>query len=72
MSFKSWIHFFKDEEAQATLEYILIVSVLISIAILLVRDLVRPLVKRMTDTLTDLIENKMFNADSMHRSPFRR
>lgn len=64
--------FYFEEDAQATTEYILIVSVLVLIAILLVRDLIRPLIAKMTSTLTDLIEKRMFNSDSMYRSPFKK
>lgn len=63
---------FRDEEGQATLEYILILSILVLIAILLVRDLIRPLLDKMTTGITDALKNGMFNPESMHRSPFKK
>lgn len=64
--------FFHDENAQATIEYILIVSVLVSIAVLLIRDLIRPLLEKLTSSITDAIQNGMFNPETMHRSPFKK
>lgn len=61
--------FIHDENAQATTEYILILSVIVMIAILLVRDLIQPVLTRMNAALTQAIE-KMFNPATMHRSPF--
>jgi Flp pilus assembly pilin Flp len=64
--------FWRDESAQATIEYVLILSVLVAIALLLIRDLIRPILTRFTDSLSKAIEEKMFKPGSMHRSPFRR
>ena len=64
--------FHVDESAQATIEYVLILSVLVTIAILLIRDLVRPVIDRLSDSLNQIIEEKMFKPGSMHRSPFKR
>lgn len=61
---------FRDESAQATTEYILILSVIVSIALLVIRDLVQPILKAFTDHLSKNIEEKMFKPESMHQSPF--
>ncbi len=67
------IRFIREERAQATLEYILIVSVLVAIAVLVVRDLIRPLLQKLTDGINDAITNKMFKSgDPMHHSPFKK
>jgi Flp pilus assembly pilin Flp len=63
--------FFRDESAQATIEYVLILSVLVAIALLLIRDLLRPILTRFTDNLSQAIEERMFKPGSMHRSPFQ-
>lgn len=62
--------FLTEDSAQATTEYILILSVLVGIAIVLVRDLIRPVFAKLTDTLSKMVEEKMFQPGSMHRSPF--
>jgi hypothetical protein len=61
----------RDDEAQATTEYVLILAVVVGIAILVARELVGPALKALTDGISRLIEEKMFKPDSMHRSPFR-
>jgi Flp pilus assembly pilin Flp len=63
--------FLRDESGQATIEYVLILSVLVSIALLLIRDLLRPILTRFTDSLSKAIEERMFKPGSMHRSPFQ-
>lgn len=64
--------FLADEEAQATTEYILILSVLVLLAILLVRDLIRPILTTFTDSLSKIITEELFkDGGSMHRSPFK-
>lgn len=64
--------FLVDEDAQATIEYVLIVSVLVLIAILLIRDLIRPLLDKLTAGISEALKDGMFKPGSMHRSPFRR
>ena len=64
--------FWKDENAQATTEYVLVLSVLVALALLLVRDLIRPILSQFTDSLSKIIEEKMFkDRATMHQSPFR-
>lgn len=64
--------FLGDEAAQATTEYILILSVLVLIAILVVRDLIRPVLAAFTDSLSKIITEQLFKeGGSMHRSPFK-
>lgn len=65
------MRFLKEEGAQATTEYVLLLSVLVGIAILIVRELVAPGLKALGGWITDLIERKMFRPGSMHQSPFR-
>ncbi len=64
--------FHRDETAQATTEYILILAVMVTIAIVLVRDLLRPILARFTESISDAIEKGMFQPGRMHRSPFRK
>jgi Flp pilus assembly pilin Flp len=63
--------FFIEEEAQATIEYVLILAVLVSLGILLIRDLIRPALSQLSDSITSAIEERMFkDRDGFHRSPF--
>ena len=68
---KTLWRFLRDEKAQATTEYILILAVLVSIAILLIRDLIRPTLDRISTSLTKRID-ELFKPGAMHRSPFRK
>ncbi len=63
--------FFAEEDAQATIEYVLVLAVIVSIGIILVRDLIKPILGAFTDSLSESIEKGMFNPDRMHQSPFK-
>lgn len=62
--------FFRDESAQATIEYILILSVVVGIALVAFRVL-RPRLRAWADALSRRIDDTLFRGN-VHRFQFRR
>lgn len=57
--------FLKSEEAQATTEYMLILSVVATLLIALVNKLIKPAFAKLSDSISNSIQKQLFGMD-MH------
>ncbi len=53
----------REDQAQATTEYILLLAVIVGLVVTLVKKLVQPVFKRLLQVLTSNIESKFFGGD---------
>lgn len=67
---RAWRNFLREEGAQATIEYILILSVVVGIALVAFRVL-RPRLRAWADALSRRIDDTLFRGN-VHRFQFRR
>ena len=63
--------FFRDDRAQATTEYILILAIAVSIFILAYLNFIRPFFGQFEQIVLDTLTSKMFPAD-FHHFPIHR
>lgn len=57
------IQFMDDEEAQATTEYILMLSIVTSFAVLIIKNLIKPAMKKLTGAVSKQLNNLLLGAD---------
>ncbi len=62
--------FYKEELAQTTTEYVLIIAIVLGIALLVIRDLVQPVMKWVNERISEQIEKRLFKPGSFHRVSF--
>lgn len=55
--------FFAEQDAQATTEYILMLSIIVSIFVVVFRVWVRPNLQKLADRISAMIEDKLTKAD---------
>lgn len=66
-----FLRFLKDDEGQATTEYILILSVTVILAVGVMKKFVGPVFAKLSSTLTANIDKQLFGAN-MHYYRVRR
>ncbi len=59
------------ERGQATLEYVLMLTLALSMAILVMKNLIRPAVARLNQVVVGAFNNALFQGD-LHHLPFHR
>jgi hypothetical protein len=55
--------FFAEQDAQATTEYILMLSIIVSIFFVIFKAWVRPNLKKLADRVSTMIEDRFIKAD---------
>jgi len=63
--------FLRDEGGQATIEYLLILSIVATFLLMAVTKLIRPAFSKLNSYITNSIEKKFFGGD-LHHFPVRR
>lgn len=66
------MRFLKDERAQATTEYILMLSFAVMLVMMVITRLLRPGFARLTENLSNTFEKRLFRSGAMHQFPIRR
>ena len=61
----------RDEGGQATIEYILMLSIMVALIISTLKKILAPIFERAKETLANSIKNTLFRPGSMHSIPFR-
>jgi Flp pilus assembly pilin Flp len=65
--------FWRDEGAQATTEYILILTFIVGMLLILIKQLIQPVFARMRAYLADMIDKKLFpSGKALHQLRFGR
>jgi len=64
------LSFIKDQQGQATTEYILLLATVVAI-FMAVRNLLQPVLKKLQETLAKSLEKRVFNPRSMHQFPLK-
>lgn len=57
--------FFDQEEAQATTEYILMLSISVALVVAVIKRLIKPYYQKLAENLTKRIDQQLFGGD-MH------
>ncbi|NBU21520.1 hypothetical protein EBS43_08980 [bacterium] len=58
-----WIGLFDDQEAQATTEYILMLSIIVGSFVLIFRSWLGPMFSKMMRNISGMIDNRLSKAD---------
>jgi Flp pilus assembly pilin Flp len=57
---------FEDESGQASVEYMLMLSIAMAMAISVVKKFIQPYLAKMADTFSTQMQNALFNKANMH------
>lgn len=58
--------FWRDEKAQSTFEYILMLSIAVTLTILVIKTLIVPVLSFLSDQVSGVLRRTLFNKPSMH------
>ena len=64
MKFK---RFFRDEHAQSTFEYILMLSIAVILAVMVIKAFIQPIMVLVSDRVNGVIKTKFFTPKNMHQ-----
>ena len=66
MTLRFWISALRDEEAQASTEYILMMSMAVAMCVMVVKKLIVPVMSRLSTNFMSTLSNTLFNEQTMH------
>lgn len=64
--------FSRDEKAQATFEYILMIAIAVILAVLVIKNLIVPTFNYLSNRVGDLVQRTLFNQKNMHQIRLRK
>lgn len=69
-----WERFLRDDRAQASAEYILLLAIIVGIAISVLKKLLQPSLKILSDSVMQSLEDRLSgkSGDGFHRFNYRR
>lgn len=57
----------RNENAQSTFEYILMLSIAVALAILVIKTLIVPVLNYLSSAIGDVLHRTLFNKQTMHK-----
>ncbi len=57
------LNFLRDEEGQATTEYILMLSIAVMMAVMVMKKLIGPVYAKLAGAVSNSLQNKLFNTN---------
>jgi uncharacterized protein (UPF0333 family) len=61
-----------DESAQATLEYVLMLSIMVLLSVMVIQKLIRPGFERLSSAIETRFNDQLFRQGGFHQFPIRR